>query len=64
MTGFLDWWDAAELWLTGRGFVLQTVIVMPIVLAIAFAIAVGIDTVLGWGQRGLHALRHDDETPL
>lgn len=64
MAGFLDWWDGAELWLSGRGFVLQTVVVMPVVLVVAYAIAVVSDAVLGWGQRALHALRHDEDAPL
>ena len=64
MAGFLDWWDSAELWLTGRGFVLQTIIVMPIALTLAYGIALVLDAVLGWGQRALHRLRHDEETPL
>lgn len=60
MSGFLNWWDGAELWLSGRGFVLQTVIVMPIVLALAFAIAAGVDAVLGFGIR---AFRGVEEAP-
>ena len=46
MAGFLNWWDGAELWLTGRGFVVQTVIIMPVVLALAYGIAVTLDAVL------------------
>ena len=49
MAGFLNWWDGAELWLSGLGFVLQTVIVMPVVLALAYGIAVAADAVLGKG---------------
>ena len=49
MAGFLSWWDGAELWLSGLGFVLQTVIIMPVVLVLAYGIAVGIDAVLGNG---------------
>ena len=45
----LSWWDSAELWLSGRGFVLQTLIIMPIVLALAFVIAVTSDVLLGNG---------------
>ena len=51
MAGFLNWWDGAELWLSGRGFVLQAVIVMPVVLALAYAIAVILNVVLGWASR-------------
>ncbi|NBQ41734.1 MAG: hypothetical protein EBU23_04005 [Mycobacteriaceae bacterium] len=47
MAGFLSWWDSAELWLSGRGFVLQTVIVMPVVLGLAYGIASALDAVLG-----------------
>jgi hypothetical protein len=49
VAGFLSWWDGAELWLSGLGFVLQTVIIMPVVLVLAYGIAVGIDAVLGNG---------------
>ena len=49
MAGFLSWWDGAELWLSGLGFVLQTVIIMPVVLVLAYGIAVGIDAILGNG---------------
>ena len=43
MTGILSWWDGVELWLSGLGFVLQTLIVMPVVLALAYGIAVVVD---------------------
>jgi hypothetical protein len=49
------------LWLSGLGFVLQTMVVMPVVLALAYIIAVMLDTVLG---RGIHLMRrimHSDE---
>jgi hypothetical protein len=49
VAGFLNWWDGAELWLTGRGFVVQTVIIMPVVLALACGIAVTLDAVLAHG---------------
>lgn len=49
MAGLLNWWDGAELWLTGRGFVVQTLIIMPVVLALAYGIAVTLDAVLGHG---------------
>ena len=49
MAGFLNWWEGAELWLTGRGFVVQTVIIMPVVLALAYGIAVTLDAVLANG---------------
>lgn len=57
MSGFLDWWDGAELWLTGLGFVPQTVLVMPVVLVLAYGIAVLLNAMLGWGIRGVRKLR-------
>lgn len=56
MSGFLDWWDGAELWLTGLGFVPQTVLVMPVVLVLAYGIAVLLNAVLGWGIRAVRKL--------
>ena len=58
--GFLSWWDGVELWLSGLGFVLQTVIVMPVVLLLAYVIAFVIDALLGNGIRVLRRLRHSD----
>lgn len=57
MSGFLDWWDGAELWLSGLGFVPQTLIVMPVVLVLAYGIAVALNAVLGVGLDGLRRLR-------
>jgi len=57
VAGFLSWWDGAELWLSGLGFVLQTVIVMPVVLVLAYGIAVGIDAILGNGIAVVQRLR-------
>ncbi len=57
MSGFLDWWDGAELWLSGLGFVWQTLIVMPVVLVLAYGIAVILNAVLGVGLDGLRRLR-------
>ena len=54
MTGILSWWDGVELWLTGRGFVLQVIVVMPVVLALAYGQAVAVDGLLG---RGITARR-------
>ena len=62
MAGFLSWWDSAELWLSGRGFVLQTLIIMPIVLALAFVIAVTSDVLLGNGIELVRRMRGDRET--
>ena len=47
MDGFLSWWDGVELWLSGLGFVPQTIVVMPVVLALADGIAMLLDAVLG-----------------
>ena len=57
MAGFLSWWDGAELWLSGLGFVLQTVIVMPVVLVLAYGIALGIDAMLGNGIAVVRRIR-------
>lgn len=57
MSGLLSWWDGFELWLSGRGFVLQTLIVMPVVLALAFGIALVGDAVLGAAIWVLRRLR-------
>jgi len=57
VAGFLSWWDGAELWLSGLGFVLQTVIVMPVVMVLAYGIAVGIDAILGNGIAAVRRLR-------
>ncbi|WP_018599282.1 hypothetical protein [Mycobacterium sp. 155] len=64
MGALLSWWDGVELWLTGLGFVAQTAVVMPVVLALAYGIAVLLDSALGRGISGLHRLRRakeDDE---
>ena len=57
MAGFLSWWDGAELWLSGLGFVLQTLIVMPIVLVLAYWIALGVDAVLAVAVRASRRVR-------
>ena len=57
MDGILNWWDGFELWLSGLGFVWQSLIVMPVVLLLAFGIALGIDTALGGGIRIVRRLR-------
>jgi hypothetical protein len=61
MDGLLSWWDGVELWLTGLGFVWQTVVVMPVVLLVAYAVAVVLDALLGNGVRLLHRLRSGQE---
>lgn len=57
MTGILSWWDGVELWLSGLGFVLQTILVMPVVLAVACLVAVVLDILLGHGIRGIRLMR-------
>lgn len=61
MDGVLSWWDGAELWLSGLGFVFQTLIIMPVALALAYGIAVALDAVLGRGIAVLRRLRGDRE---
>ncbi|BBZ76666.1 hypothetical protein MANY_20030 [Mycolicibacterium anyangense] len=61
MTGILSWWDGVELWLSGLGFVLQVVIVIPVVLALAYGIAATIDVILGNGIKALHWIRRSEE---
>lgn len=61
MAGFLSWWDSFELWLSGRGFVLQTLIVMPVVLALAYGTAQLLDRVLGSGIRVFRRLRGNEQ---
>ena len=53
----LSWWDGFELWLSGRGFVLQTLIVMPVVLLIGYVTAVTLDAILGGGIGVVRRLR-------
>ena len=59
--GFLNWWDGVELWLTGLPFVAQTAVVMPVVLMLAFGLAVLLDGALGNGIRLLRRARHQDQ---
>jgi hypothetical protein len=61
--GILSWWDGVELWLSGLGFVLQTIVVMPVVLALAYLVAVVLDTLLGRGIQLMRRVRHGDEEP-
>ncbi|BBX23234.1 hypothetical protein MTER_26450 [Mycolicibacter terrae] len=63
MVGFLSWWDGVELWLSGLGFVVQTAVVMPVVLALAYGLAVVLDAALGQGIRVLERVRHHDGGP-
>lgn len=61
MDGFLSWWDGVELWLSGLPFVAQTVVVMPVVLALAYVAAMVLDGLLGNGIRILHRVRRIDD---
>lgn len=63
VSGILSWWDGVELWLSGLGFVAQTVVVMPVVLVLAYAVAVVLDGALGNGIRLIQRARHTDEDP-
>ncbi|ADT98768.1 hypothetical protein [Mycolicibacterium gilvum] len=61
MDGFLNWWDSVELWLSGLPFIAQTLVVMPVVLALALGTAVLLDLLLGSSIRILHRIRHTPE---
>ena len=63
MNGFLSWWDGVELWLSGLGFVFQSIVVMPVVLLLAYGIASGLDAMLGRGIVVMRRLRHNGEEP-
>ena len=63
VNGFLNWWDGIELWLSGLAFVLQAMVVMPIVLALAYVTAVVLDRLLGKGIQFLRWLRRADGAP-
>ena len=63
MNGFLSWWDGVELWLSGLGFVFQSIVVMPVVLLLAYGIAAGLDAMLGHGIKVMRRVRHNDEEP-
>jgi hypothetical protein len=60
---FLNWWDGIELWLSGLAFVLQAMVVMPVVLALAYLTAVGLDRLLGKGIQLMRRVRHADGAP-
>jgi hypothetical protein len=63
MNGFLNWWDGNELWLSGLAFVLQAMVVMPVVLVVAYLTAVALDSLLGKGIRLMRRARHADGAP-
>ena len=61
MGGFLSWWDGVELWLSGLPFVAQSVVVIPVVLALAYAVAVVLDAVLDRGIQLQQRLRRSPD---
>ncbi len=63
MDGLLNWWDGNELWLSGLAFVLQAMVVMPVVLAVAYLTAALMDGLLGKGIALMRRARHADGTP-
>jgi len=63
MEWFLNWWDGNELWLSGLPFILQAMLVMPVVLAVAYATAVAMDRALGRGIAMVRRIRHADGNP-
>jgi hypothetical protein len=60
VNGLLNWWDGIELWLSGLAFVLQALVVMPVVLALAYITAALLDRLLGKGIRLMRLLRRTD----
>ena len=63
VNGFLSWWDGVELWLSGLGFVFQSIVVMPVVLLLAYGIAAALDAMLGRGIQVMRRLRRNDQEP-
>ncbi len=63
VTAFLNWWDGNELWLSGLAFVLQAMVVMPIVLVVAAVSAGLLDGLLGKSIALLRRARHAGEAP-
>jgi hypothetical protein len=63
VTAFLNWWDGNELWLSGLAFVLQAMVVMPVVLAVAYAAATLLDGLLGKGIKLMRRAQHADASP-
>ena len=63
VNAFLNWWDGNELWLSGLAFVLQAMVVMPIVLVVAYVRARLLDGLLGKSIDLLRRARHAGETP-
>jgi len=58
--GFLSWWDGIELWLSGLAFVLQALVVMPVVLVLAYLMATVLDRLLGKGIQLMRRARNAD----
>lgn len=63
VSGFLNWWDGNELWLSGLPFVLQAMIVMPVVLLVAYLTAALLDGLLGRSIKLMRRVRHADRAP-
>jgi hypothetical protein len=63
VNAFLNWWDGNELWLSGLPFVLQAMVVMPIVLAVAYETAALLDSLLGKGIELMRRTRRAAGTP-
>ena len=63
VNGFLNWWDGNELWISGLPFVLQAMVVMPVVLALAYLTAVVLDRLLGKGIQLMRRASHADGAP-
>ncbi|BBZ70990.1 hypothetical protein [Mycobacterium paraseoulense] len=63
MTAFLNWWDGNELWLSGLAFVLQAMVVMPVVLVVAAVTAGLLDGLLGKSIALLRRARRTGEAP-
>jgi hypothetical protein len=63
VTAFLNWWDGNELWLSGLAFVLQAMVVMPVVLVVAYITAALLDGLLGKGIELMRRVRHANGAP-
>jgi hypothetical protein len=59
VSGLLSWWDGNELWLSGLPFVLQAMVVMPVVLVVAYLTAFVLDRLLGKSIELLHPQHQD-----
>ena len=60
MAGFLSWWDGVELWLSDLAFVFQTIVVIPVVLVLAYGIAILLDGALGRSAVVLRRVRRSE----